>query len=95
VKVVYSEYAKRELIDAVNFYEIEYQGLGEEFKSEVKLASIRILQYPEAWSIDKGEIRKCLLLKFPYKILYSIEADYIFIIAIAHQHRKPDHWIDQ
>jgi len=92
VKVVYSEYAKQELLDAVYFYELEYTDLGKEFKAEVKRASVRISNYPQAWSIEKGDIRKCLLHKFPYKILYSVEADHVFVIAIAHQHRKPDYW---
>ena len=53
----------------------------------------RISENPEAWSVEHGEVRKCILHKFPYKLLYSIEKDFIFIIAIAHQHRKPDYWI--
>lgn len=92
MKVVYSQYAKQELFDAIDFYEFEYKDLGQEFKAEVRRASIRILNYPQAWSVEKGDIRKCILHKFPYKILYSVEADHIFIIAIAHQHRKPDYW---
>lgn len=31
----------------------------------------------------------------PCKILYSIEEDHIFVIAVAHQHRKPDYWMDK
>lgn len=33
---------------------------------------MRIAAYPKAWSVERGEIRKCLLHKFPYKLLYSI-----------------------
>jgi len=33
--------------------------------------------------------------KFPYKILYSVERDHLLVIAIAHQHRRPDYWIDR
>ena len=67
---------------------------GEElFREEVRRAAKRITVYPEAWSVERGDIRKCLLHKFPYKLLYSIEEDHIFIIAVAHQHRKPDYWI--
>ena len=36
-----------------------------------------------------------LITKFPYKIIYSIEEDYILILAVAHQHQKPDYWIDR
>lgn len=93
MKVIFSTYAKQELDDAVRFYELEYSGLGKRFKKEVRSAAIRIAEYPEAWSVECGDVRKCLLHKFPYKLLYSIEQDHIFIIAIAHQHRKPDYWI--
>jgi toxin ParE1/3/4 len=36
---------------------------------------------------------RATLSRFPYKLLYAIEADYIYLIAVAHQHRKPDYWI--
>ena len=95
MKVVFSKYAKLELDDAIHFYELEYKGLGRRFKEEVKKAAIRISEYPEAWSVERGDVRKCLLHKFPYKLMYSVESNHIFIIAVAHQHRKPDYWIDR
>lgn len=93
MKVVFSKYARQELNDAVRYYELEYEGLGRKFKEGVKKAALRISVYPKAWSVERGDIRKCLLHSFPYKLLYAIEADHIFIIAVAHQHRKPDYWI--
>ena len=95
MQVAFSEYASQELDDAIHYYELEYNGLGEKFREEVKIAAIRIFEYPDAWSVERGDVRKCLLHKFPHKILYSVEDDHIFIIAIAHQHRKPDYWIDR
>jgi len=95
MKVIFSKYAKLELEDAAHFYELEYEGLGRRFKEEVNKAAIRISEYPKAWSVERGDVRKCLLHKFPYKLLYSIEKDHAFIIAVAHQHRKPDYWIDR
>ncbi len=95
MRVIFSHYAKLELDDATCYYDLEYQGLGQRFKKEVRGAARRISEYPEAWSIERGEVRKCLLHKFPYKLLYSIEEDHVFIIAVAHQHRKPDYWIDR
>ncbi len=95
MKVIFSKYAKQELNDAVHYYELEYEGLGRKFREEVKKAAIRISEYPKAWSVEHGDVRKCLLHKFPYKLLYSIEEDHIFVIAVAHQHRKPDYWIER
>ena len=71
---------------------LQMSGLGLKFKEEVGKAVRRIAEFPTAWSIECGEIRKGLLHMFPYKLLYSIEKDHIFIIAVAHQHRRPTYW---
>ena len=94
MRVIFSKLARQELNDATYFYELQYSGLGKRFRVEVKNATKRIAEYPKAWSVERGDVRKCLLHKFPYKLLYSIETGHIFIIAVAHQHRKPDYWID-
>ena len=93
MRVIFTELAKKELDDTVTYYEAEYFGLGLKFKEETKLSIERITEHPKAWSIERGEVRKALLHRFPYKILSSIEKDDILILAIAHQHRKPDYWV--
>lgn len=93
MKVIFTELALTELSETCQFYELEFSGLGNRFKQEVKRAINRIIQFPLAWQKERGDIRKCLLHKFPYKILYSIEPDHLLIIAIAHLHRKPDYWV--
>ena len=95
MKVIFSKYARQELDDATQYYEMEYQGLGKRFREEVRKAAKRISEYPEAWSVERGDVRKCILHKFPYKLLYSVEIDHVFIIAVAHQHRKPDYWVER
>ena len=95
MRVIFSKLARQELDTATRYYEVEFQGLGNQFRDEVKKAAIRITEYPQAWSVECGDVRKCLLHKFPYKLLYSIEEDHIFIIAVAHQHRRPDFWIER
>ncbi|MFT5114733.1 MAG: hypothetical protein ACI8P9_004073 [Parasphingorhabdus sp.] len=81
MRIVFAKLAKHELDDAADFYETEFDGLGKRFMFEVKAAVLRI--------------RKCLLHKFPYKLLYSIELDHILILAVAHQHRKPGYWANR
>ena len=95
MNIIFSKYANLELDDAVNFYELEFSGLGIRFKNEIKKAVMRISEYPQAYSVERNEIRRCVLHKFPYKLLYSIEVDHIFIIAVAHQHREPDYWVER
>ncbi|WP_297325135.1 type II toxin-antitoxin system RelE/ParE family toxin [Nitrosomonas sp.] len=95
MRVIFTRLAKQELEDAVRFYELEYSELGRKFKEEVRKAVLRIAAYPEGWSIVRGDVRKCLLHKFPYKLLYAVDENHILIIAVAHQHRKPDYWLDK
>lgn len=95
MRVIFTQFARLELQDAIVFYELELPGLGKRFKEGVRKAIKRIIEYPIALSIERGEVRKCLLHRFPYKILYSVEKDHILIIAVAHLHRKPDYWVDR
>ena len=95
MKILIAKIAQQEFNEAKGFYEIEQAGLDVRFEKEIKNAVLRIKQYPSAWPIERGEIRHYLVHKFPYKILYSIQQDNIVILAFAHQHRKPDYWIDR
>lgn len=67
MRVIFSTLAKQELEDAAYHYELELEGLGRRFRAETKKAARRIARYPRAWSVERGEIRKCSLHKFPYK----------------------------
>ena len=93
--VVFNKIALAELNDAVTCYELELEGLGERFRKEIQNGIKRIAKNPNAWSKEIGEVRRYILHKFPFKILYSIEEDHIFVIAIAHQHRKPNYWVER
>ena len=95
MKLKISDFAKRELDQAILFYELEQNGLGLRFKKEVRNSIDRVIKHPKAWPFEKGEVRKSFVHNFPYKILYSVQKDTIIILAISHQHRKPDYWIDK
>jgi plasmid stabilization system protein ParE len=95
MRVIFTIPARRELDEAASFYELEQSGLASDFRRAVRDAALRIVEYPQAWSIERGDVRKYILRRFPYKLLYSIEDDHILISALAHQHRKPEYWIDR
>jgi len=95
MKVVFDKLTQLELDDATEYYEVELPGLGVRFRDEVKRGIRRIREYPDAWAKEKFDVRRYVLHKFPYKILYSIEDNYVYIIAIAHGHRRPNYWIDR
>ena len=95
MRVIFDELAKIELDDGREYYEIEVTGLGKRFKQEVKRAINIIKKMPNIGSPESENIRRYILHKFPYKVLYSIEKDHIYVIAIAHLHREPMYWINR
>lgn len=95
MKIEYLKLAKFEFHDAISHYENEQKGLGRKFESDIKSSLHRIKNFPKAYVKIKDDIQKCVLHKFPYNIIFSIEEDLILIIAVAHHHRKPDYWVDR
>ena len=93
MRVIFTRIAQQELEDAIRYYELENSGLGYEFREEVRKGALRVAEFPHAWSIERGDVRSCLLHRFPYKLMYSVEEDHILVIAVANQHRMPDYWI--
>ena len=84
--------AEDEFNKAIDYYEDCRTGLGFEFADEVYLAVERIISYPLSWQFLEGEIRRSLVNRFPFGVLYSIEKNEIFIIAVMHLHRQPGYW---
>ena len=41
------------------------------------------------------DLRRVLLNRFPYSLIYGIDEDAIVIIAVAHQHREPRYWAER
>jgi hypothetical protein len=84
--------AETELLEAIAYYENCAPGLGEDFSLEVYSTVRNILSYPHAWPIVENDVHRCLTSRFPYGVLYSIESDCVYILAVMHLHRHPDYW---
>ena len=84
--------AETDFLEAIGYYEGCEVGLGEDFSLEIHSGVQNILSYPTTWPILEGDVRRYLTNRFPYAVLYSVEPDCIYILAIMHLHRHPDYW---
>jgi toxin ParE1/3/4 len=91
-KISIHEAAESELNDAADFYDIASVNLGSVFIDEVQRTIKKISQFPNAAPVIRGQIRKRLIAKFPYSVIYSVHSDEIRILALAHQKRRPFYW---
>ena len=84
--------AEAEFLEAIEYYEERERGLGYDFSIEVFRIIQNIVTYPTAWSVIEKDLRRCLVHRFPYGVVYSIEQDEIFVLAVMHLRRHPDYW---
>jgi plasmid stabilization system protein ParE len=92
ITVSFHESTEDEINEAVDFYEMECLGLGSLFIDELEKALERISQIPQSSQILRGNIRKKVLHKFPYSVIYSIRSSKIRVLAVAHQKKRPFYW---
>jgi plasmid stabilization system protein ParE len=62
------------------------------FERELARAIERIGEAPTTYPIVEDELRRYPLDRFPYALLYAIQPDYVWVVAIAHQRRTPGYW---
>ena len=92
MKVRFLSPAAQELEDAFQWYEEQMTGLGNEFLAAIDEAVHRMITWPEAHQTLKHPLRRCLVRRFPYGLIYGIETQTLVIVAVAHLHRKPFYW---
>ena len=87
--------AEREFTEAAEYFERESIGLGAAFIAAVERCVAEIIEYPESGRRVVGTVRRRLVRRFPYSVLYSIKADHIRVLAVMHAKRRPLYWIDR
>jgi plasmid stabilization system protein ParE len=94
MNVVHLQAAQRELDEAFEWYEAQRSGLGNAFIDEINATVRRIRRNPEAYARVERDIRRALVKRFPYGVMYGYDpaAKLIVVVAIAHLHRKPGYW---
>jgi plasmid stabilization system protein ParE len=93
VTLVFHPLAERELIAAARFYETRASGLGANFIRQMERTLADVVVHPNAGSLFMGTtIRRRLMQRFPYGVVYEVETENISVIAIMHLQRRPGYW---
>ena len=93
MNVSFNPLAEQELNDAAKYYELESPGLGVGFLIEVQRCCDAIVEYPEAGHVVLGLIRRRLVRRFPYALLYSVRPGLVRILAVMSLRRRPNYWV--
>lgn len=92
MRISFLRLARRELFVAADWYEGRKEGLGSEFYAEVNAALSLVGELPDAHPSLGEDLRRVLLRRFPYALIYHRDGDTIVVVACAHTKRRPGYW---
>jgi plasmid stabilization system protein ParE len=84
--------AAEEYLESCRYYSGIEARLGAAFSLSVESAIGRIQARPEMWPEIEEDLRRCLLKRFPFGLYYTVEDDFLLIVAVLHMRRKPGSW---
>ena len=84
--------AAEELLASIDYYESCSAGLGHDFAFEVHSTIALVVAHPRAWSIVENGIRRCLVHRFPFAILYEALDGHVVVLAVMDLRRGPSYW---
>ena len=84
--------AELEFIEAAAYYELQVSGLGQRFGADVRRTLDVLLTHPESGVAVDDDLRKYVLQRFPFSIIYSLSPDALRVEVLAHQSRRPGYW---
>lgn len=87
--------AKHDLERIHAWYEAERPGLGGEFLIEFDALSRHLQELPLAHARVGPRTRRAFLGRFPYLVLYMMDAGRVVITAVFHRRRGPTIWSDR
>lgn len=87
--------AQEDLYGAMDWYNNERAGLGSTFVTAVERTVQTVAASPMVGSSVGKELRRILVPTFPYSVIYAVEEQRLWIVAVAHFRRRPTYWRDR
>jgi toxin ParE1/3/4 len=89
MRVVFRRLAWLEYSEAVAWYESEEPGLGDAFQTDVRKLTMLMQDFPHAGFLLTADMRRLVLRRFPFQIVYRVEGGVIRVYSVFHCSRDP------
>ena len=92
--------AAEEAEQVTGWYEKEHPGLGRDFEAAVD-AAMNLLEgnpipsVPVLGASAEQRVKRLILKRFPYDVVFVERTDHVWVIAFAHHSRRPGFWRDR
>jgi plasmid stabilization system protein ParE len=84
--------AQAEFDQATDWYAARNAALARDFVARVDAVIERIAKTPKIHTVIYGDVRKSIVSRFPFIVLYREEAGELLIVSIFHTSRDPSEW---
>jgi plasmid stabilization system protein ParE len=84
--------AELEMFEAAEWIARRNPAASEQFLAAVDDALAAIENNPLQYQAVRGLVRRVLVRRFPYALLYSISDDRVVVTVCFHTHRDPKRW---
>jgi plasmid stabilization system protein ParE len=85
--------ARAEFLDAIRYYEEAEHGLGRRFRGDLESAVRHLREHPEIYRFRDAAHRRINLKTFPFFLPFIVRGDTVWVLAVAHESRRPRYWI--
>jgi plasmid stabilization system protein ParE len=87
-----SEPARQDKAEAAVWYAQQCLGLEEDFLQEVEAILAQIAEQHDIFPFAHGELRRALVRRLPYAVIFFEENSTIIVIAVMLTSRDPEAW---
>lgn len=81
-----------EISEATAWYEGRAAGLSAEFLRALDATLASVQRSPGQYPVVRADLRRALLRRFPYSIVFTASEDEVVVVACAHWRRDPRRW---
>lgn len=91
-RLVLEPAAEHDLADALAWYDAHAPGLGSGFLRAVGEVFELIERAPLHYRLERGDVRKAIVARFPYVVLFVDLTEALSVVAVFHTSRDPAIW---
>lgn len=93
-RVIFRPKTVEDVASAAGWYNERSPGLGEELIDEILRATDRAARNPELFRVvrARGEVRRVLTERFPYRIFFSVVEATLYVHAVLHGAQHDRRW---
>ena len=95
MNVIWHPEIQEEIDEGVDFYFERDPGVEDEFIDAIEAATRKLLEDPTFPREFDPPYRRVVADRFPYQIIYRIEDETIYVIAVMQQNRQEGYWKDR